>query len=225
MDLGDFDKDKMQASDNKYIKQISPSLDTKTFIEHSQQLYKIAIKDLHEHNFKIEDSELQDIYKNALLYFRGDERSSWDLTKGIFAVGGTGSGKTIFFEIFKRYTLSLNANSFVKAKQLKIIASVAKEGINEVEKFIKDGTKPIILYIDDFGSGNSVINHFGTNFDVLDELMQGRYDEFIYSGALTHLTTNVMPSEFKEKFNERIVSRFSQMFNVVLFPNNDYRKP
>ena len=223
MDLGNFQKEFDNYGKKRYIVEVSPKITGSNFIQEAQELYKIASMDLFISNFKVETSELKLIYKNALLYFRGDERSEWDLNKGLFIHGGTGSGKSIFFEIFKKYTAKLNHNSFIQSKQTKIVAEVAKKGIAELEKYVKD-RMPVILYIDDFGSANSIIQHFGNEFDVMDELIQARYDEFIKSGAITHITTNVKPADFKEKFNERITSRMHQMFNVIKFPDKDFRR-
>lgn len=223
MDLGDFQKEFDNYGKNRYIVEIKPLLDSTTFVTESQELYRIAIMDLFINNFKVDSNELKKIYKNALLYFRGDERSEWDLSKGLFIHGGTGSGKSIFFEIFKRYTAKLNHNSFIKSKQTVIVSEVGNKGIIALDKYIKSRI-PVILYIDDFGSANSVIQHYGNEFDVMDELIQARYDEFIKSGAITHVTTNVKPGDFKTKFNERITSRMNQMFNVIKFPDKDYRR-
>jgi DNA replication protein DnaC len=223
MDIGDFDIERMQHIKESYIKTIDPLLNAETFIKESNFIYQITTHALKQPHFSVDDKELKDLYKNALLYFRGDNRSEWDLEKGIFIFGGTGSGKSIFFEIFKEYTRHLGHNSFIKSKQIKIVADVAKNGINVLDSYVKD-PKPIVLYIDDFGSGNSVINHFGTSYDVMDELMQARYDEFVRSGVITHITTNIKPSEFKEKYSDRITSRLSAMFNVIQFPTKDYRR-
>lgn len=223
MDIGDFDHERMNSERQRYIKQINPLLNNKTFTKESYRLYNIAHKLLHEPHFNCDTQELKDIYKNALLYFRGDERSKYDPCKGLFVHGDTGCGKSIFFEVFKEYTMQLKTNSFVKSKQLKIVADIAQNGICNLENYIKE-REPIVLYIDDFGSGNSIINHYGTTYDVMDELIQGRYDEFVKSGAITHISTNIKPSEFKDKFNERITSRLNAMFNVIDFPVKDYRR-
>lgn len=223
MNIGDFDHEMIDSGNVRYLKQINPLMDAESFMKEAYLIYAIAKKTLYEPHFSCDTPELKSIYKNALLYFRGDKRTEWDLDKGLFLHGGTGCGKSIFFEIFKEYTMQLKTNSFVKSKQLKIVADIAKNGIGNLEYYVKE-REPIILYIDDFGSGNSIINHYGTTYDVMDELLQARYDEFVRSGAITHISTNIKPSEFKEKYNERITSRLSAMFNVVDFPAKDYRK-
>lgn len=223
MDLGDFQNEFDSINDRRYLKQVNPVLNSDTFISECNKIYDIAINKLHEPLFNVNKPELKTIYKNMLLYFRGDNKSKYDLKKGIFVHGSTGCGKSLVFEIFKEYTMDLKCNSFVKTKQLKVIADVSKNGIDALDKYIKD-RDPIILYIDDFGSGNSVINYYGTNYDVMDELIQSRYDEFVKSGAITHISTNIKPSDFKDKFNERITSRLNAMFNVIQFPDIDYRR-
>lgn len=223
MELGDFKKELSQMVPKRYLTTISPELNHDSFIKEANEIYSIAIYELFINTFNINNQDLKTIYKNALLYFRGDDRSDWDLNKGLFMHGNTGCGKSVFFDIFKIYTSKLNHNSFIKSKQTKIIAEVGKSGISAIEKYIKQSMS-VILYIDDFGSSNSELQYYGTNFDVMDELIQGRYDEFVKTGALTHVTTNVKPKDFKDKFNDRITSRMNQMFNVIQFPDKDYRR-
>lgn len=215
----DFGK---QQNSKRYLQAVS-AVNAKGFIRECDEVFKIAIMDLEKTNFRLDNEELKEVYKNALLYFRGDKRTKFDLGKGLYVHGSTGSGKSLLFDVFKGYTMRLKCNSFKYVKQIQIIADFGANGPKAIDKYVRD-PMPVILYIDDFGTGNTSISYYGTTYNVIDELIQARYDEFVRSGALTHISSNIKPKELGNMFDKRITSRFSEMFSSIEFPNKDYRR-
>lgn len=216
MNIPDFNKPK-----ERYLKTIN--LTSEQWESHVYYLKKIIID--YEPNFKWSE-ELAEIYKNTLLYFLGDDRSIYDINKGLFFYGDTGCGKSLILNnVFKTYTTLLGVNSFRVWSTIDIIKRIQKNGLLAINEFVSsDNYKPIVMYIDDFGAGNSKINNYGTTIDVFIELITQRYPNFSRYNTLTHFSSNVKPSEFESKFDARVSSRMAEMCNLIYMPKIDYRK-
>lgn len=187
--------------------------------------YLCKIVNQHEPAFEWNE-KITDIYRNTLLYFLGNDQSKYDLNKGLYFYGDTGSGKSLILNyVFKQYTGILGVNSYRVVSTIDIVAKVQKNGLHAINEFIEsDNKNPIVLYIDDFGAGNSKINNYGTVIDVFTELITQRYPHFSRQNILTHFSSNIMPAEFEERFNARISSRMAEMCNMIYMPKIDYRK-
>lgn len=215
MDLSAF-----YQQQERYIKPVR--IDANHFKIHADYLQKIIAE--HEPNFKWTD-QLVDIYNNTLLYFLGNDRTKYDLSKGLYFYGDVGSGKSLILNyVFKQYTRILGVNSYRVVSTIDLVAKVQKYGLCAINEFVvSDNDKPIVMYIDDFGAGNSKINNYGTVIDVFTELITQRYPNYVRNNTLTHFSSNIMPSEFNEKFNARIASRMEEMCNLIYMPQIDHR--
>lgn len=190
--------------------------------QHGLGIYNIA-KHLQK-NFKI-TNENKDVIKNLLLYFSGNECCKYDLNKGLMIIGGVGCGKTLLFRIFKIYTSDiLKINSFQSYTSSEIIDNINVNGVEYLEKFNTNNKTPITCYIDDIASKNETIKHFGTEVNVIEHLLGIRYNIFINHKKLTHCTSNLFPSQFRKKYDERIIDRMKEMFNIVELKGNSFRK-
>lgn len=174
---------------------------------------------------------LRSVYRNLLLYFRGDDRSCYDLDKGIYIHGGTGSGKTLIMKVFKEYTKNrLQFNSFRKIESSLILDQVYKSGnrggLNALDQFIRTPItyNPINIYIEDFGAGQKKVKWMGNDIEPMGELIMRRYRYFEKYGTLTHICTNIKPLNFSDHFGPRVCSRFSKMFNIVNLNLFDWRR-
>lgn len=171
--------------------------------------------------------KLRRIYRNLLLYFRGDERSLFDLNKGLYIHGSTGCGKTLAMEVFKIYTSQvLQINSFRHIPASEILDAVYAKGINALDTYIRTPVTytPINIYIEDFGAGEKNVKFMGNNIEPMGKLIIDRYRYFKKYGTLTHLCTNIKPGDLADHFGHRVCSRFSQMFNIINFNTFDWRK-
>ena len=186
MDLGNWNKPQ-----ERFIKTINVTAEQ--WDAHVDYL-KSIIKH-HEPMFEWSDI-LVKIYKNTLLYFLGNERSEYDLNKGLYFYGDTGCGKSLILSyVFKEYTRILGANSYRVVSTIDIIKNVQKNGLSAISNFVEaENHKPIVLYVDDFGAGNTKINNYGTVIDVYTELITQRYPHFSRQNILTHFSSNIMPS-------------------------------
>lgn len=164
--------------------------------------------EIHEH--------IKPILKSLLLYFTGDKKSTLDLNKGIMLVGGVGTGKTLLSNIFKAYTMEIiQINSYRWYTSQEIIDSVNTEGAKYLDKFGIIADKPITCYIDDIASSNEIVMHYGTKTNVMEQLLSMRYNVYERFKKLTHVSTNMYPTELIELYGDRVVDRMKMMFNII----------
>ena len=151
------------------------------------------------------------------------------LNKGLMLVGGVGVGKTLLFAIFRYYTQEiLGVNSFRFTTAIDIIDDVNKNGVECLEVFshnlVHKTPRPITCYIDDIACKKENINHYGTNINVIEQLLYQRYNVLLRYGVLTHTSSNKYPAQMKEVYDMRIIDRMSEMFNFIELTGNSYRK-
>lgn len=162
------------------------------------------------------------------------------LDKGLYIIGNVGSGKSLIFKVFKEYTSIYRCNSYSRFDYLTILdkyESVSEDksnltGPNSLKKFglnyIASGPgfkdNPSTVYIDDFGVRSFNAKSYGTEINMIDELIALRYLVFEKHQKLTHLSSNIYPSDFSDIMDERNKSRMFQMFNIIEFIDKDWRK-
>jgi DNA replication protein DnaC len=178
-------------------------------------------------SFKI-DKNNEDTINQMLLYFTGSEKCRYELNKGIFLVGGIGTGKTLLFKIFKIYTSSLlKKNSFQSYTTMDVVENVAISGL-EYLKIFSDNLQgnravPIRCYIDDIASSNEKVNYYGTDINVIERLLSLRYNVYQKYGVLTHVSSNKYPKTLEDIYDSRMTDRFVEMFNVLELKGNSRR--
>ena len=184
-------------------------------------------------DFKI-DSYNSDILMNLLLYFTGNKeiiyngvakKCNLDLNKGLLIVGGVGSGKSKMFELFRLYTYEiLQTNTFQYLLSSQIVKDVDSKGLAELEQYSLKANAKRPIYIDDIASVNENVTHFGTVINVIEQLLQDRYNLFIRNNFLTHATSNKYPAELAKIYDIRTIDRFNEMFNIIELDSPSRRK-
>lgn len=205
------------------------------WVQHSNGVLNIAktlVKD-----YKINETN-KEVFKLLLLYFTGNPEFLTEFkkktgvegsfNKGIMLIGTVGTGKSLFFEIFKNYTRNIiRANSFQAYTSLDIIDSVNVSGASFLEKFnhnfFGNKAKPLRVYIDDIAAKNETVKNYGTEINVIEQLLSIRYNVFQRYGTLTHCTTNKYPSELVEVYDVRTVDRMKEMFNIIELKGKSFR--
>jgi DNA replication protein DnaC len=56
------------------------------------------------------------------------------------------------------------------------------------------------------------------------EILTNRYEHFVESKAITHITTNLSASEIEKAYGNRVRSRLRQMFNLIAFDKDSIDK-
>lgn len=165
------------------------------------------------------------VYRKLTKYFIGenDVDFSGDLKKGICLYGDVGTGKSITMEVFSAFTYE-TPNKF-KIYDIKEIArEVQIQGI----EVLKEYTKGNCCY-DDVGFERNV-QHYGSKYDVFEEIVNIMYDKFQKTGRVFHMTTNLGITEdfghgtINEKYNRRVVDRLREMFNFIELNGESKRK-
>ena len=77
-----------------------------------------------------------------------------------------------------------------------------------------------LLAIDDLGKEPAEVMNYGNIINPMVELIEKRYKRQLFTLA----TTNLTPRQIREKYGARMADRFNEMFNVVIFKSESYRK-
>jgi len=214
---------------------------------HAKGIVNIAKS--YEPNFEVTECT-KEALAYLLKYFTGAEDFTGDLNKGIYLVGTKGSGKTLLMKVFEEYTRNiLKVNSFQNFSSLDIIASVNITGASFLEQFNHNFNgasvpSPITCYIDDVGSNNEIVNHFGSKFNAIEQLLTIRYNMYQRYRKITHISSNMYPIDLignplneegesdKENgkpsttviYDSRVTERMREMFNIVELKQDSFRE-
>lgn len=205
------------------------------WLEHSHGIINIC--ESIEGDYKTTEAHKK-LLKILLAYFTGnpffESNNVGSLSKGILLTGSVGSGKTLLLEkVFKDYTSDiLQKNSYIPfnfkdiAEDYKINGDKAFSEISEYKDYSggipKIITRPIL--IDDLGAGDFILKNFGNDINLIDKIIDVRYRIFSRYRKITHATTNLYVSDFKNIVDERTVSRMAEMFNIIELQDTDFRK-
>ena len=205
--------------------------------QHLEMIKNIA--KYHNGDYSFTD-QIKSSSKLLLLYFTGNPKFSeacesfsgnkGSLNKGLMLVGDIGTGKTELFNIFKMYSNQVNrANGFKYYSSGEIVDNlniIGKEYLLQFSSNEKeDGIpKPITCYVDDIGSRSETIMHYGSKYNAMEEFLNIRYEVFRRHRKLTHISTNLYPSDIKQIYGARIENRMKEMFNIIELKGKSFRK-
>lgn len=141
--------------------------------------------------------------------------------RGLLLCGNYGNGKTTMAKALQRAIVYLNNKKLIDGKYLKIVDAVkiANTDFGGLDEFINEDC----LCIEDLGREPTETKSYGNILNNIQYLLERRYE----ARAYTVITTNLTPKQIGEKYGERIISRFSEMFGddrKVVFKNGDFRK-
>lgn len=194
------------------------------------------VMSLQNRDFVINDQN-KEVINTMILYFakHSDFLSAKNILggeptfkKGILLLGNVGSGKTILMDIFKR-AVSDNRSPFMKksqafttvfAKDLPYL--IESEGLGAMKKYTdqykkEDGeARNNIINIEDIGAEKKEKHlNYGSQYDLIDTLIDVRNRHLTFSGIITHGTTNHNAKQLSELYDERFVSRLYSTFNII----------
>ncbi|MCG2611838.1 ATPase [Flavobacterium sp. SM15] len=178
-------------------------------------------------SFAIHEQDRSVILK-LLVYAIRDKESALklgiDLNKGIALTGPVGCGKTSLMHLIKPF---IYAKHDYKIKTTREVAfEFAKNGYDALSQYsskLNNLNRLSGFCFDDLGSEKQ-IKHFGSECNVMAEILLSRYDKFVENNAVTHITTNLSASEIEKIYGNRLRSRMREMFNLIAFDSSSLDK-
>jgi len=155
------------------------------------------------------------LIKVLCFFFGNDARFEselcFDFKKGLLIRGISGLGKTHLINC-------------IKENQLKPIRIFSMIEISE--KIKQEGdyaiTTPKVIYLDDVGTEEHTVNHYGTKINWFKDFIELYYSKNKPFNRLL-LSTNNTFQEIEDKYGFRVRSRIKDMFNVIDVKGIDLR--
>lgn len=141
-----------------------------------------------------------------------------DFNKGILLLGPVGSGKTSLMTLIRDF-FPTSYRPILKSTR-EVSYEFISEGYLIIDKY---GKSEKVFCFDDLGVESS-LKHYGNECNTMGEILLSRYDQFIQSGTITHVTTNLNSVELEKMYGVRVRSRLREMFNLITFPKETQDK-
>jgi len=175
-------------------------------------------------NFKIYKEDEPLIFK-LCCYFIQDHYScaqmGIDTNKGILLSGPVGCGKTSLMKLLPH--LAPHKTNYEMIPTRNIVFNFNATGYEILEKYNDNKN----YCFDDLGV-EPTGKHFGTDCNVMGEILLSRYELFCHPKrsrrGLTHITTNFNAQEIEERYGNRVRSRMREFFNLIAFDSSSKDK-
>ena len=167
------------------------------------------------------DEHEKQILKNLTRYFINDSNCEWQLTKGLFLYGAPGTGKTEIMRAMSRFCEENDLRKKFVFGSLSEIYSRTKSD----KDF--DPITPNVQFdrlFDEFGRNTGPVIRFGDPLDIVEVLIEQRYERSRRYGQLTHFIANGTPNEINELFSPMVFDRLRSMCTSVHFKGKSKRK-
>ncbi len=145
--------------------------------------------------------------------------------KGLCLWGNVGTGKSTMLRIVKEFTKRLGIRRLNGCPSFRIShaaddvsANYEEKGLEGIQTFVESRAQAF----DDVGSETIPTGHYGTNCNVMQRILQSRYDRRFSS--LTHMTTNFTKADIVTVYGDRCYDRCKEMFNFIEFKGRTLRK-
>jgi len=193
-------------------------------MNHEAQVFRQCFYEV-EPNFDPSKSN-RDILNTVFAWIWKDEKINAlgvDFNKGFFFYGPLGRGKTMTLQAMRCYMNSVTRRfDWLKEEDFRLKAwwKTASELANI---YAADGQPALSSYvdadvnlvIDEFGREPNPANNFGTKMNVLQFILQLRYDH--RRTSVTHITTNRTPDDLEPIYGDYVADRCKEMFNFIEF--------
>ena len=197
----------------KQVKEFTPK-DYLTLLKDFQQVYEAQNGRMYQSEQETNLNDIIRYFANDIAFIANGKKRSFK--KGLMLYGNYGTGKTTIIRAL-RECLDINTRYGFNSCT-KIVGLFNDEGSDVIRRFAnyKD------FYFDDFGSEPEG-SHYG-KVNVMEKILEERYLSFQKKGIKTHISTNLSFEQIEQRYGQRIGSRLYEMFNVIVFNGQDYRK-
>lgn len=200
----------------------------------AEELYILLIqtKSATGNKFIVDDDNKNAVYQ-LCFYFANDKKFKGDLTKGIILKGSNGTGKSHLMAFF-----SQNQNlsyRFIKTRDIENNCLAENEENRGSNLFKYSNLLDVAVNgnsfghvhvgccFDDLGSESVPVKIWGTEKNIMSEILCTRYDNKL-PGNSTHITTNLTPSELEKLYGTRVKDRLREMCNEITVTGKSRRK-
>lgn len=166
------------------------------------------------------DDENKSVINTLADYFTGATVPNLDPTKGILLIGNPGGGKTIMMKTMRDVMLHSD-HTFGWTTCRQIAQSFGVSGFKDIIKW-GSGCKWHTMF-DDLGAEGDM-TYFGTKANVMADIIQDRYENFIDKKFKMHITTNLDWDGIRERYGVRVESRLHEMCNVLILRGSPSQK-
>ncbi len=177
--------------------------------------------------FRLYDEDRM-VINQLLCYFFRDvpvaEQLNLNLNKGILLTGPVGCGKTSLMTIL-RFVPEDPLRHIMKSCR-DISFEFHKDGYEVIQRYSTNSyynARPRTICFDDLGTEKN-LKHYGSECNVMAEIILSRYDLFIKNAMITHLISNLSAGELQTSYGKHVRSRLRGMFNLISFNNNSKDK-
>lgn len=152
-----------------------------------------------------------------------------DFSKGFCLYGNIGLGKSMTMLAMRQYMNGVVQRHDSKKGDYRLCAWM-KSASELANTYAADGQPALIQYagadvnlvIDEFGREPCPTKYFGTEMNVLQFLLQLRYDH--RKTSVTHITTNMQLEDIADRYGAYVADRCLEMFNFIEFKGESYRQ-
>lgn len=165
-------------------------------------------------------------------YFSKDKRFNGDVMKGILLKGPNGTGKSHLMSFFMqnqnlsyRFVKTRDIENGCLAENDETRGSNFFKYSNLIENSVNGNAFGHIMVgccFDDLGSESVPVKIYGTEKNVMAEIICSRYDNKL-EGRATHITTNLAPSELEKLYGSRVRDRLREMCNEITVAGKSWR--
>lgn len=154
------------------------------------------------------DNENEQALRNLLAWASGHPSFFGDLGKGIMLMGSFGTGKTLMLRALQR-CLHGDPLYFTIHTTRDVVTAYNLNGSAGLRSF----TQARHMMFDDLGA-ERMGQHYGDRIEVMQQIIEDRYELFLKDRAMTHLTTNLEGPAILERYRHRMYSRLRHMHNT-----------
>ena len=142
----------------------------------------------------------------------------------LLLLGLPGTGKTTILDALMRSIMFLYVKEISSGKMSVFCVKASELGNimkHDFERFDKI-KRCTVLFIDDIGFGGEceVVNDYGVKRKPIEEIIEKRYDLML----TTICTSNLTAAQIGQRYGQRIDSRIAEMFEVIAFKGQDFRR-
>jgi hypothetical protein len=178
------------------------------------------------------------IIQNLIRWAIQSPECEWDLTKGIYLFGRTGTGKSMLMSALQYVTEAARLPTQYRIAKTALIAKTTADAAYAPEPKARQLHADLqSLYhgpwcFDDLGEDNEPISLklWGNETPIMSPILSHRYDLYTTNGTITHATSNLKltssdPEEttIETRYGTRIKDRMKTMFNFILLDGDSRR--